>query len=50
MEILTGLARKRGRAVVVVTHDNRVLHYADRIVHIADGRMVNAVKSEERAA
>jgi len=48
MEILAGLARERGRAVVVVTHDNRVLHFADRIVHIADGRMVEA--AEERAA
>lgn len=50
MEILTGLARKRGRAVVVVTHDNRVLHYADRIVRIADGRVVNEFENEERAA
>lgn len=48
MEILTGLARKRGRAVVVVTHDNRVLHYADRIVSIADGRVVR--QDEEKAA
>ncbi len=37
MEILTGLARERGRAVVVVTHDSRVLHYADRIVRVQDG-------------
>jgi len=48
MEILAGLARERGRAVVVVTHDNRVLHFADRIVHIADGRMVEA--AQEKAA
>lgn len=46
MEILTSLARERDRAVVVVTHDSRVLHYADRIVHIADGRIAG---SEEEA-
>jgi len=40
MEILAGLARERKRAVVMVTHDNRVLHYADRIVRIEDGRIV----------
>jgi putative ABC transport system ATP-binding protein len=40
MEILTGLARERGRAVVIVTHDSRVLHHADRIVCIADGKIV----------
>jgi len=39
MEILSGLARKRNRAVVIVTHDSRVLHYADRIIHIQDGRI-----------
>jgi putative ABC transport system ATP-binding protein len=50
MEILTGLARRRGRAVVVVTHDNRVLHYADRTVHIADGRIAGAGEREEAAA
>jgi ABC-type lipoprotein export system ATPase subunit len=25
---------------VIVTHDNRVLEYADRIVHIEDGRLI----------
>lgn len=50
MEILTGLARRKGRAVVVVTHDNRVLHYADRIVRIADGRVVDEEVNGEKAA
>jgi putative ABC transport system ATP-binding protein len=48
MEILTALARERGRAVVVVTHDNRVLRYADRTVHIADGRI--AQRAQEMVA
>jgi multidrug efflux pump subunit AcrA (membrane-fusion protein) len=33
------LAREQGRTVVVVTHDNRIFHLADRILHIEDGRM-----------
>jgi putative ABC transport system ATP-binding protein len=37
MDLLTSLARERDRAVVIVTHDSRVLHYADRIVHVQDG-------------
>jgi putative ABC transport system ATP-binding protein len=49
MEMLTGLAKRRGRAVVVVTHDNRVLQYADRIVHIADGRIVETDVEEQAA-
>ena len=39
METLSTLARDRGRAVVIVTHDSRVLHYGTRMVHIADGRL-----------
>jgi putative ABC transport system ATP-binding protein len=39
IELLRGLALTRGRCVVVVTHDNRILDFADRIVHIEDGRL-----------
>jgi len=49
MEILSGLAREKDRAVVIVTHDSRVLHFADRIVHIEDGLIRNE-KLEEQAA
>jgi putative ABC transport system ATP-binding protein len=41
MEMLSSLAGERNRAVVIVTHDNRILEYADRIVHIEDGRIKN---------
>lgn len=40
LEILSSLAREQKRAVVVVTHDPRVLEYAHRIVRIEDGRAV----------
>jgi putative ABC transport system ATP-binding protein len=39
MEMLRGLAHERDRAVVIVTHDDRTLEYADRIVRIEDGRI-----------
>ena len=39
LEILSGLARQNNRAVVIVTHDPRVLDYCDRIVTIEDGRV-----------
>lgn len=44
LEILSGLAKERDRAVVIVTHDPRVLDYCGRIIHIEDGR----VSSEEK--
>jgi putative ABC transport system ATP-binding protein len=39
MDLLRSLAHDQGRAVAIVTHDNRVFDYADRIVHIQDGRL-----------
>jgi putative ABC transport system ATP-binding protein len=38
-ELLRSLAKSSQRTVVVVTHDNRIFHLADRIVHIEDGRI-----------
>ena len=38
-EMLRALAKERGHSVVVVTHDNRIFHLADRVVHIEDGRI-----------
>lgn len=40
MEILRTLARQRDRAVVLVTHDNRLLEFADRIIRIEDGKIM----------
>jgi putative ABC transport system ATP-binding protein len=40
MELFGMLAHHQQRAVVIVTHDPRILHLADRIVHLEDGRIV----------
>ena len=36
-ELLRKLAKEHGHTVVIVTHDNRIYHLADRIVRIEDG-------------
>jgi putative ABC transport system ATP-binding protein len=41
-EMLRDLAKERGHTVVIVTHDNRIFHLADRIVHIEDGHIVRS--------
>lgn len=46
MEMMSDLAHKRGRAVVIVTHDSRVLSFADRIVTIEDGAVSRRNESE----
>jgi putative ABC transport system ATP-binding protein len=40
MELLREAVVRPDRAVVVVTHDNRVFHFGDRIAHMDDGRIV----------
>ena len=40
MELLKAAAAGPGRAVLVVTHDNRIYRYADRIIAMEDGRIV----------
>lgn len=32
--------KSRGTAAIIVTHDDRITHYADRTVHISDGSIV----------
>ena len=46
MDLLAENAVHPERAVIVVTHDNRVFHYADAIAHMDDGRIV---KTESRS-
>ncbi len=37
VELMKTLARERGTAIVMVTHDDRILDIADRIVYMEDG-------------
>ena len=40
VQLLKALGRERGTTTVMVTHDNRILELADRIVTLEDGRIV----------
>jgi putative ABC transport system ATP-binding protein len=41
MEMMASAAVDPERAVVIVTHDNRIFEFADRIVHMEDGRITD---------
>lgn len=41
MEILKEMVTKKGLTLVVVTHDPRIVEFADKIDHLEDGRVVN---------
>ncbi len=40
VELLRQIAREHGTAVLVVSHDPRLIPFADRALHLEDGRMV----------
>lgn len=42
MTLLRQLARARGTAVVLSTHDERMLDLADRVLHLSDGQIAEA--------
>ena len=39
VERMKKLAKEKGTTILLVTHDNRILDIADRIVHLEDGRL-----------
>ena len=41
VNIMQKLAREQGSTILLVTHDDRILDIADRIIHMEDGRLVN---------
>jgi putative ABC transport system ATP-binding protein len=46
MELFQEVAVGPDRAVIIVTHDNRVLHYGRRIIHMSDGRIERIENNE----
>jgi putative ABC transport system ATP-binding protein len=45
MELFTEVAVRPDRTVIVVTHDNRILEFADTITHMEDGRAVEVERN-----
>jgi putative ABC transport system ATP-binding protein len=48
--LLKQVAKEWGRAVLMVTHDPRIAAYADRIVFLKDGKIVNEARLEAKRA
>ena len=48
VKLMQQLVKEQGCAVLMVTHDNRILDIADRIVHMEDGQLVTANRSTTR--
>jgi len=39
VNLMQKLAKEQGCTILLVTHDNRILDIADRIVHMEDGKL-----------
>jgi putative ABC transport system ATP-binding protein len=50
MQLLRQVTVRSDRAVLVVTHDHRIFGFADRIIHMDDGRITRIDTSSEREA
>ncbi|HEX7449886.1 MAG TPA: ATP-binding cassette domain-containing protein [Pirellulales bacterium] len=49
VELLRKFAKEQGATILIVTHDNRILDVADRIVNMVDGRVISDVSVAESA-
>ena len=50
VNLMQKLAKEQGSTILLVTHDNRILDVADRIVHLEDGKLVNNSRTKQAAA
>jgi len=46
LELLRRVPEREGRAVILVTHDVRAAGYADRMITLRDGRIVDEIRAE----
>jgi len=50
MDLITGMARKFNQTLIIVTHNNELISYADKLIRIRDGKIdeaVDVVKEQE---
>lgn len=48
MGLMQRVVREQGRTLVMVTHDNHLAEYADRVFHIIDGKIVKIEENPRR--
>ena len=47
MRLMQDVVRKQKKTLVMVTHDNHLATYADRVFHIIDGKIVKIEENRE---
>jgi putative ABC transport system ATP-binding protein len=49
MELLSAIARRDDRTVIVVTHDPRIFRFPDTVVELEDGKVKHICENQEKA-
>ena len=47
MHLMQNVVRKKGQTLVMVTHDNHLASYADKVIRIQDGKIKSITTGEE---
>jgi putative ABC transport system ATP-binding protein len=50
IELLFGMQKRRGATLLLITHDSELARRCDRIIHLADGRIVDETTGHSQAA
>lgn len=50
VELMQRLAKEQGCTILIVTHDNRILDVADRLIHMEDGRLSQEILTPNAAS
>jgi putative ABC transport system ATP-binding protein len=50
LDLFRQVARASDRAVIIVTHDNRIFSYADRIARMDDGEIIEVTRQSQQEA
>jgi putative ABC transport system ATP-binding protein len=50
VELMQHLAKEQGCAILMVTHDNRILNVADRTIYMEDGRLISESSAETQTS
>ncbi|MCU0516269.1 MAG: DevA family ABC transporter ATP-binding protein [Oscillatoria sp. Prado101] len=49
VNLMQKLAKEQGCTILMVTHDNRILDVADRIIHMEDGKLSNGFEEPQQS-
>lgn len=49
MALMQKVVREQGRTLVMVTHDDHLAEYADRVFHIIDGKIVKIEENKRKS-